>query len=285
MSRITSRITASASGITAPHHASRPLRVLVLGGTSEARALVEALASRADLAPSVSLAGRTRNPLPYPAPTRIGGFGGAQGLADHLRAEGIDLMVDATHPFAAIMSMNAVEAARLADVPLLALARPAWTPKPGDDWQEEPSLPAALAGLGAAPRRVFAALGRNEVRALEAAPQHHYLIRSVDPVEPPLAVPDAGYILDRGPFILEAEINLFKSHGIEVVLAKNSGGTASAAKLAAARALGLKVVLVARPPRPDVEPAASLSEALAWIDARLIDARLHARSASARRGV
>ncbi|MBS7588371.1 cobalt-precorrin-6A reductase [Ancylobacter defluvii] len=278
-----SRTTASAPGIIAPHPASPPLRVLLLGGTSEARALAEALADRSDLAPSVSLAGRTRNPLGYPIPTRIGGFGGAAGLAAHLRAEGIDLLVDATHPFAAVMSANAAEAARRAGVPLLALARPAWTPQPGDRWHAVENLAAALAALGAAPRRVFVALGRNELRALEAAPQHHYLIRSVDPVEPPLALPHARYILDRGPFALASEVDLFKSHGIEVILAKNSGGTASAAKLAAARALGLQVVLIARPPRPEVPTAASVEEALAWIDARL-----HARStppASARRGV
>lgn len=257
--------------------------MLVLGGTSDARALVEALAGRADIAPSVSLAGRTRNPVAYPAPTRIGGFGGAEGLAAHLQAEGIDALIDATHPFAAAMSANAAEAARRTGVPLLALARPAWTPRPGDDWQQAPTLPAALSLLGEAPRRVFAALGRNEVHALEAAPQHRYLIRSVDPVEPPLAVADAGYLLDRGPFRLDAEVDLFKSHGIEIVLAKNSGGTASAAKLDAARLLGLKVILLARPARPDVPAATSVEEALAWLEARL-----HGRSgraASMRRGV
>lgn len=246
----------------------------MLGGTSEARQLVEALAARPGITLSVSLAGRTRNPLAYPAPTRIGGFGGPEGLAAHLAVEGIDALIDATHPFAAAMSRNAAEGARLAGVPLLALTRPAWVPRPGDDWHEAESLPAALTLIGEAPRRVFAALGRNEVRALEAAPQHRYLIRSVDPVEPPLDVPHADYVLDRGPFFVASECSLFKSHGIEIILAKNSGGTASEAKLDAARTLGLPVVLVARPSRPaEVPTVASLGEAVGWVEHQLSTAR------------
>lgn len=237
----------------------------MLGGTSEARALAEALEGRTNLVLSLSLAGRTRNPLALPAPTRIGGFGGAEGLAAHLASERIDALIDATHPFAAAMSWNAARAAEIARVPLLALARPAWQPRAGDDWREAPDLPAALALIGPAPRRVFVALGRNEVRALEAAPQHHYVLRSVDPIEPPLAVPQADYVLDRGPFAVERETAVFTAHGIELILAKNSGGEASAAKLDAARALGLPVILLSRPERPAVDSVGSVAEALEWI--------------------
>ncbi len=161
-------------------------RILILGGTTEARLLAERLAARDDISVTVSLAGRTRNPLDMPATIRVGGFGGADGLAEYLRAEAIDALIDATHPFAAAMSFNAAEAARLAGVPLLALARPAWERQPGDIWREAANVTQAVELLGAAPRRVLVALGRNEVRALEAAPQHFYLVRSVDPVEPPL---------------------------------------------------------------------------------------------------
>ncbi|MBS7537850.1 cobalt-precorrin-6A reductase [Ancylobacter lacus] len=242
-------------------------RILLLGGTTEARAIAEALAPRRDIALTVSLAGRTRNPLALPVPVRSGGFGGAEGLAGHLRAEGVVALVDATHPYAAGIAANAAEAARRAGVPLLALVRPEWTALPGDRWRSAASVEAAVAALGATPRRVFVALGRNEVRAIEAAPQHDYLIRSVDPVEPPPAVPRLRRIEARGPFRDEDERALLEEHGAEVVLAKNSGGSAGYGKIAAARALGIEVVLVARPAQPAVPTVGSVAEALAWIDA------------------
>ncbi|MCK0196577.1 cobalt-precorrin-6A reductase [Ancylobacter sp. 6x-1] len=242
-------------------------RILLLGGTTEARQIAEALASRRDIALTVSLAGRTRNPAPLPVPTRIGGFGGADGLASVLRQEGFDALVDATHPFAAAISANAANAARRAGVPMLALARPCWQRQAGDDWCEVPDVAGAVVALGAVPRRVFVALGRNEVRTVEAAPQHLYLLRSVDPVEPPLNVPLAGTIEARGPFAEEDERALLEAHAIEIVLAKNSGGAAGYGKIAAARALGLKVVLVTPPARPDVPTVASVAGVLAFIEA------------------
>lgn len=214
----------------------------------EARLLAQRLAARADLDITLSLAGRTLNPVARPVPTRTGGFGGAAGLADYLRRERIDLLVDATHPFAARISANAAEAARCAAVSLLTLRRPAWRRQEGDDWTEVGSVAEAVAALGATPRRVFVTLGRQELRPLEAAPHHAYVIRSVDPVEPPLALPDARYILDRGPFDVQRERALLESLGIEVILSKNSGGEAAHGKIAAARGLGLPVVMVARPP-------------------------------------
>jgi len=224
------------------------------------------LAARPRMEASVSLAGRTRNPLVLPAPTRSGGFGGVEGLAAHLRAENIDVLIDATHPFAAIMSRNAAEAAALAGVPLLALVRPEWEREPGDIWVEVADVPQAVAALGKTPRRVLVTLGRNEVGALEAAPQHDYLIRSIDPVEPPLALPSARYIETRGPFIKAEEHALLLANNIDAILAKNSGGSASYAKIAAARTLGIEVIMITRPARPQVETAASVEEALAWLE-------------------
>ena len=242
-------------------------RILILGGTTEARELAAALARRPDIAVTVSLAGRTAQVVEQGAPTRIGGFGGAPGLAAHLRAERIDGLVDATHPYAAEMSANAARAARETGTPFLALRRPPWRRQAGDDWTEVAGEVEAVAALGSAPRRVFLALGRKELAPFAMAPQHAYLIRSVDPVEPPLAVPHAAYVLGRGPFTEAGDRALIEAHRIGVVVARNSGGSAAYGKIAAARALRLPVVLIARPPLPEVAAiAGSVEEALAWLD-------------------
>jgi precorrin-6A/cobalt-precorrin-6A reductase len=252
-------------------------RILILGGTTEARQLAGRLAARPDLAVTLSLAGRTAAPAPQPVPVRVGGFGGAAGLAAWLRAQAVDLLMDATHPYAARMSANAAEAAARAEVALIALDRPAWTPVAGDRWTAVPDMPAAVQALGAAPRRAFLALGRNELAPFAAAPQHFYLVRSVDPVEPPLAVPHAAYLTGRGPFDEAGERELLARHRIDVVIAKNSGGAATYGKLAAARSLGLAVIMLARPARPAAPAAASVEEVLARLD--------HALASMAVRGV
>jgi precorrin-6A/cobalt-precorrin-6A reductase len=170
------------------------MKLLILGGTAEARALAGVLAKREAFAVTLSLAGRTADPAPQPVPVRRGGFGGAAGLARYLRDEEIEILIDATHPYAAAVSANAAEAARIAGVKLLALRRPAWRKVAGDDWIEVDTVADAVRAIGEAPRRVFLALGRKELHPFEAAPQHSYLVRSVDPVEPPLAVPHATYV-------------------------------------------------------------------------------------------
>jgi precorrin-6A/cobalt-precorrin-6A reductase len=241
-------------------------RILILGGTAEARRLAERLAERRDLAVTLSLAGRTANPAAQPVPVRIGGFGGAQGLARHLAAERIDALIDATHPYAAIMAANAAQAASSTGVPLLALRRPPWTAVAGDRWIEADNTRAAAAALGDMPQRVFLALGRKDLVPFEHAPRHHYLVRSVDPVEPPLAVPNASYVTGRGPFTEADDRALLVAHGIEIVVAKNSGGSATYSKIAAARELGLAVILLRRPRLPQVPAVATIEDALAWID-------------------
>jgi precorrin-6A/cobalt-precorrin-6A reductase len=241
-------------------------RILILGGTTEARRLAERLASRDDLAVTVSLAGRTREPASQTVPVRIGGFGGAQGLADYLAAERIDALIDATHPYAAIMSANAARAAEIADVPLLALRRPPWIAIPGDRWTEVADTAEAVRALGEAPRHVFLALGRNEIGAFAQAPQHFYLVRSVDPVEPPLAVPRAFYVTGRGPFTEEDDSALMIEHAIDAIVAKNSGGAATYGKIAAARALSLPVILLRRPEMPQVPAVEAIDDAVAWLD-------------------
>lgn len=236
--------------------------VLILGGTTEARELAGRLAARGDLKLTLSLAGRTREPAPQPVPVRTGGFGGAEGLARWLEAERVALLIDATHPYAARISHNAAEAAARAGVAILALRRPPWQRVGGDRWQEVTSIDEAVAALESAPRRVFLALGRQEVGPFEAAPQHHYLIRSVDPIEPPLAVPHAEYLLGRGPFTEADERVLLERHFIDAIVAKNSGGTATYGKIAAAREIGIGVILVRRPELPDVLAVATVDEAV-----------------------
>ncbi|AMY01013.1 cobalt-precorrin-6A reductase [Mesorhizobium sp. M7A.F.Ca.CA.001.09.2.1] len=237
-------------------------RILILGGTTEARQLAGKLAARASV--TLSLAGRTESPVAQGVPVRSGGFGGADGLAAYLTETATDLLIDATHPYAAQISANAAQAARMAGVPILALRRPGWEPVEGDRWTLVGTVGDAAQALGPAPRRVFLALGRQEVAAFEAAPQHHYLIRSVDPVEPKLAVPDAEYLLARGPFRDAEERALLERHRIDVVVSKNSGGEATFGKIASARALGIEVVMIRRPDLPDV-PSAETVEALAAI--------------------
>jgi precorrin-6A/cobalt-precorrin-6A reductase len=241
-------------------------RILILGGTTEARELAERLASRADLEIVMSLAGRTKSPAPQPARLRSGGFGGAARLADYLRHEKIDALVDATHPYANIISGNAVAAARRSGVPLITLRRSPWPAHPGDLWTEAVDVTDAVRLLGDRPRRVFVTLGRTELAPLTSAPQHFYLIRSVDPVDPPLPLPRVSYITDRGPFSEAGDRALMRAHQIDTLIAKNSGGLASYGKIAAARTLGIAVLMLRRPLPPDAPAVETVEQATAWLD-------------------
>ncbi len=241
-------------------------RILILGGTTEARDLAARLTERADLAVTLSLAGRTLDPAPQPVPVRSGGFGGIEGLAAYLDGEAIDLLIDATHPFAKQISANARAASAATGVPLLRLERLGWEETEGDRWTRVASIAGAVAALGAAPRRVFLAIGRQEAKAFDAAPQHHYLVRSVDPVDPPLDAPDVDYLLARGPFAVEDEVELLRTHRIDVIVSKNSGGEATQGKIVAARILGLPVVLVERAAAGDGHRAETVEDALRRAD-------------------
>jgi precorrin-6A/cobalt-precorrin-6A reductase len=245
--------------------------ILVLGGTAEARLLAGKLAAIAEV--TLSLAGRTESPVAQGVPVRIGGFGGMEGLAAYLKENEIGLLVDATHPYAARISANAAEAARLAGVPVVALRRPAWEKLAGDRWTLVEGAAEAVDALGKRPRKIFLALGRQELAPFEAAPQHSYLIRSVDPVEPPLAVPHASYILARGPFSEAGDRTLLEKHGIDAIVAKNSGGSATYGKIAAARALGIQVFLIRRPPLPKIPFGASVEDVFQLADHALAEKR------------
>ncbi|WP_104526229.1 cobalt-precorrin-6A reductase [Blastococcus atacamensis] len=235
-------------------------RVLVLGGTGEGRALAAALVEHGVEVVS-SLAGRVADPVLPAGEVRMGGFGGADGLAAWLRAEGIAAVVDATHPFAASMTDSAARAAAATGVPLLRLQRPGWVAEQGDDWQWVGSLEEAaraVAGFDS----VFLTTGRQGLAAFAGIPGR-CLVRSVDPPAPPMP-PRATVLLARGPFTVSDERALMRAHGVDVVVTKDSGGTMTAAKLVAARELGVPVVLVRRPPLPPGVPVvATVAEALA----------------------
>jgi len=244
------------------------LQVLILGGTSEARRLAARLADDARFGAMLSFAGRTESVADPGVPYRVGGFGGTDGLCEHLRREGYRALVDATHPFAAQMSRNAARAAGLCAVPLVRLEGPPWSPLEGDRWLEVATMAEAAAALGPAPRRVLSTVGRLEVGAFAAAPWHEYLIRAVDPFEPPL--PRARVIAARGPFELAAERALLERERIEVLVSKNSGTPSTYAKIAAARELGIPVVMVSRPHLPAVTTVPEVSLALAWLETQLL---------------
>ncbi len=239
------------------------LTVLILGGTSEASELARLIAGDRRFAPTLSLAGATAQPAWSPIVRRIGGFGGADGLACYLRQSATTHLVDATHPFAARITANAHRAAEAAGVRLLRLRRPAWTPMPGDHWQLVADMQSACDALGPAPRRVLLTVGRQDLDAFRAATQHWYLARSIDPPAEPL--PGCEIVLARGPYDLGEELELLASRRIDVLVTKNSGGAATRAKLDAARTLGLPVVMVARPEEPQAAPVADAHEAFAWL--------------------
>jgi precorrin-6A/cobalt-precorrin-6A reductase len=240
-----------------------PLRVLVLGGTLDASRLAQALA-KAGVDGIFSYAGRTSAPIAQPLPTRVGGFGGVVGLQAFLQTERITHVVDATHPFAAQMSSNAVQACASAGVPLLALERPAWQAQSGDVWQHVPDIAAAVQALPTEPARVFLAIGRQHLAPFLACTQHWYLLRLVDPVLD-LPAERGQVVLDRGPFTVEGDRTLLQAYGITHIVSKNSGGAGAQAKLTAARERSLPVILIDRPfiaARPTV---GDVDQVLQWI--------------------
>ena len=241
------------------------MRLLVLGGTTEASELARALAHDQRFRATLSLAGRTRHPAPQPLPCRIGGFGGVAGLGCYLKTNRVDALVDATHPFAARMTRNAQTAAELTGTPLLVVQRPAWRKQSGDRWIDVPDMAAAASALGPTPWRVLLTIGQKELAPFVAAPWHHYVLRSVDAPAPEHLPARAEVIAARGPFVEAAEHRLLLEKRIEVLVTKNSGGSATKAKLVAARRLELPVVMVARPPPPTAETVATVAEALAWL--------------------
>ncbi len=241
------------------------MRVLLLGGTTEASAMARALAG-AGVDAVFSYAGRTHMPVTQPLPTRIGGFGGVAGLRSYLDAEGISHVIDATHPFAAGMSANAHEACGTCGVALIRLERPAWVAQEGDHWTQVPRVEDIPALLPDDPACVFLAIGKQQIGVFAAQPQHHYIVRLVDAPEQALPLPRTTVLLARGPFDVAGDTKLMREHGVTHVVAKNAGGTGARAKLDAARALGVPVIMADRPVLPGDNAVGSVAEVLAWLD-------------------
>ena len=240
------------------------MRVLLLGGTAEARTIA------AELAPSVdvisSLAGRVSAPrLPVGA-ARVGGFGGTAGLARFLRAEHVDAVVDATHPFAATITAHAAEAASMTGRPLLVLRRPGWTAGPGDDWTRFADISAAARHIArTAPGTVFLTSGRRDLAAFATDATHDYLVRAVDPPDGPVP-PRMILLLARGPYTVDGELDLMRTHSVATLVTKDSGGALTQAKLVAARDLAVPVVMIDRPALPDgVDAVASVDAVTRWV--------------------
>ena len=248
-----------------------PLRVLILSGTTEASALAALVADDPRCDATLSLAGRTQLPRPSALATRVGGFGGSEGLARFLAEHSVEAVVDATHPYADQMSANAAAACARQGVPLATIVRAAWQPKPGDRWQAVPTSSHAAAALGDTPRRVFLALGRQDLPLFTAAPQHFYVARVIEPPEPALLPPRIQVVTARGPFDLAGELALLRDGRIDVLVSRNSGGSATYAKIEAARTLALPVVMIERPHKATGQVVGSAREALRWLQQRFHD--------------
>ncbi|MFY0615709.1 MAG: cobalt-precorrin-6A reductase [Hyphomicrobiaceae bacterium] len=238
--------------------------LLILGGTTEASHLARAVAE-AGLNATLSYAGRVERPKPQPVAHRVGGFGGTAGLEAYLRDNRITHVVDATHPFAAQMSRHAVIACAASGVPLIALTRPVWQQQPGDSWRSARDITSAIDSLALPPRRILLAIGRQNLESFAAQPQHHYVLRLVDPPVTPPPLPSHTFIVSRGPFTVADDTALMLDHGIELVVAKNAGGDGASAKLEAARNLGLPVVMIARPALPPRNEVYSVNAVLQWL--------------------
>lgn len=242
-------------------------RVLILGGTGDARRLA-ALATSAGFEVTSSFAGRTTSPTLPAGASRVGGFGGAGGLAEYLRAEDVDLLVDATHPFADRISANAAEAATVAGVPRLLLDRPGWDAVPGDRWLRVADIQEAARTVVGLATRVFLTIGRQELAAFAHLEQHWFLYRMIEAPAEGTPRPPGLLLLDRGPFTEPSERALMLEHRIEALVTRNSGGAETYPKITAARMLGLPVVMIERPRLPVSEVVQTPAEALDWLRAR-----------------
>lgn len=238
-------------------------RLLILGGTADAAKLARALAEFPQIEVTSSLAGRTEGVPDLPGKVRVGGFGGAGGLAEFLRLEAIDRVVDATHPFAARISAHAAAACATLGIPRLMLVRPQWQRMHGDRWIEVADMAAAVAALPGLGRSAFLTVGIGEVPAFAALRDVRFLVRLI--ADQPLPLTDYTVVTGKGPFDAQAEQSLMTGHGVDVLVTKASGGSATYGKIAAARALGLPVLMVKRPPLPQGERVDSADTAVRWV--------------------
>jgi precorrin-6A/cobalt-precorrin-6A reductase len=242
------------------------MRVLILGGTGDASKLASEASAMPNIEVITSLAGRTSQPAKILTQTRIGGFGGTSGLVTYLQENAIDLLIDATHPFAAHISFNAADAAKLGNIPRLMLVRPEWQPTNGDRWLEVEDLKAAANLLPGLAKRIFLTIGRQELSTFAHLQDIWFLMRSIDSPAANIPVPKGKLLLEKGSFSLADERELLIKYQIEAIVSKNSGGEATYAKIVAARELGLPVVMVKRPIMPEGDRVNEVESALEWLE-------------------
>lgn len=242
-------------------------KVLILGGTGDAVKLAAKLATIPEIEVISSLAGRTKKPAALVGQFRIGGFGGAEGLANYLQENSIDMLIDATHPCAGQITINGAIAANAVNIPHLMLVRPQWEKVSGDNWIEVESVAAAAQAIPESVNRVFITSGRQQLEPFlqrsHSYPETWYLMRSIDP--PALELPNSKVLLDRGPFSLEQERKLLREYQIQAIISKNSGGDATYAKIIAARELEISIIMVQRPASPEGDKVTSIEDAIAWL--------------------
>jgi precorrin-6A/cobalt-precorrin-6A reductase len=246
------------------------MRVLILGGTGDAAQLAIAASTIPGIEIISSLAGRTRQPAEIGTQTRIGGFGGTEGLVAYLQDNAIDLLIDATHPYAAQISFNGATAAKICDIPHLMLIRSEWKPLEGDRWIEVDDLKSAAVVLEGWAKRVFLTIGRQELSAFAHLEDIWFLMRMIDPPRSNTPIPKGKLLLERGPFTLTQERELLKQNRIEAIVSKNSGGEPTYAKIIAAREMGINVVMVKRPSVPESDRVTDVESALVWLNNRLV---------------
>ena len=242
------------------------MRILLLGGTSEASALAKVLAEgRMDAI--FSYAGRTGAPLAQPLTTRVGGFGGVAGLVDYLHREAITHVVDATHPFAEQMSRNAFEACARAGANLIRLERASWQATEEDQWNPVPDMDGAVRAVQSLSEsaRIFLAIGKQHIGAFSVDQRHHYLLRLVDDPKGELPLRNTSVIVDRGPFAIEHDRQILRAHYIGLIVSKNSGGSGAYAKIAAARDLGIPIIMIERPVLPGQTVTHDCAGVLRWL--------------------
>jgi precorrin-6A/cobalt-precorrin-6A reductase len=243
----------------------RKKRLLILGGSTDAAELAARAATIANLEVITSLAGRTRAPIIRSTNTRIGGFGGISGLIEYIQQEQIDLIIDATHPFAEQISANALAAATTVGIPMVKLLRPAWDKIEGDRWIEVENNETAAKILPDLAQRVFLTIGRQELSTYAGIPNIWFLMRAIDPPDENTPIPAGKLLTQRGPFSLEEERALLEEYRIEAIVSKNSGGSATYAKIVAARAMGIPIVMVQRPFVPRDSFVVNVELALGWL--------------------
>ena len=244
-------------------------RLLILGGTGEAVQLAAQTANLPGLETITALAGRTSQPGAVASAVRMGGFGGETGLIEYLQTMEIDLLIDATHPFAAQISWNAAGAAARVGIPRLMLIRPGWERLSLDNWIEVESIERAVTAIPATAKRIFLTIGRQQLAPFGCLTDRWCLIRSIDPPGADIILPPGKLLLDRGPFSLAQERQLLRDYQIQAIVSKNSGGDATYAKIIAARELGIPVVTIQRPIAPEGDRVENVSDSIAWLRDKL----------------